>query len=63
MYRALICLVVFLIASPGTLRADEIVRQVQEELRNATLFRETSTVKKAGIGWGSQALPKAQGLP
>jgi peptidoglycan hydrolase-like protein with peptidoglycan-binding domain len=38
MCRLLACFLVLLIASPGTLRADETVRQIQEELRKRNLF-------------------------
>lgn len=38
MHRFLSCLVVLLIAVPATLRADETVRQVQEELRKRNLY-------------------------
>ena len=38
MYRVLACLFVLLIATPGTLQADEKVRQVQEELRKRNLY-------------------------
>jgi hypothetical protein len=38
MYRVLACFFVLLIATPGTVRADEIVRQVQEELRKRNLY-------------------------
>lgn len=38
MCRVLLCLLFLLIAVPGTLRADETVRQVQEELRKRNLY-------------------------
>ena len=38
MFRILACLLLFLIAAPGTVRADETVRQVQEELRKRNLY-------------------------
>ena len=38
MYRVLGCCLVLLFATPGALRADEIVRQVQEELRKRNLY-------------------------
>lgn len=38
MYRVLACFFVLLIAAPETLRADETVRQVQEELRKRNLY-------------------------
>jgi putative peptidoglycan binding protein len=38
MCRVLACFCVFLIAASGTLRADETVRQVQEELRKRNLY-------------------------
>jgi Putative peptidoglycan binding domain len=38
MYRILACFFVLLIAAPETLRADETVRQVQEELRKRNLY-------------------------
>ena len=38
MHRFLVCLFCLLIAVPGTLRADETVRQVQEELRKRNLY-------------------------
>jgi hypothetical protein len=38
MYRVLACLCVVLIATSGSVRADEIVRQVQEELRKRNLY-------------------------
>jgi hypothetical protein len=38
MCRVLACLCALLIATPGTLQADEIVRQVQEELRKRNLY-------------------------
>lgn len=38
MCRALACFFVLLIATPGTLRADETIRQVQEELRKRNLY-------------------------
>lgn len=38
MYRILACLCVLLVAAPGILRADETVRQVQEELRKRNLY-------------------------
>lgn len=38
MCRVLVCLVVLLIAAPGTSRGDETVRQVQEELRKRNLY-------------------------
>jgi hypothetical protein len=36
--RVLVCLCLFSVALPGTLRADETVRQVQEELRKRNLY-------------------------
>jgi hypothetical protein len=38
MCRVLACFLVFLIAASGTARGDEIVRQVQEELRKRNLY-------------------------
>jgi peptidoglycan hydrolase-like protein with peptidoglycan-binding domain len=38
MSRVLVCLLLFLIVAPGTLRADETVRHVQEELRKRNLY-------------------------
>lgn len=38
MYQVLACFFVLLVAVPGTLRADETVRQVQEELRKRNLY-------------------------
>jgi hypothetical protein len=38
MCRLVACFLALLIAVPGTLRADEIVRQVQEELRKRNLY-------------------------
>ena len=38
MHRLLACFRLFLIAAPETLRADETVRQVQEELRKRNLY-------------------------
>src|SRR5688572_22848226 len=38
MCRVLVCFLVLLIAVPGSLRADETVRQVQEELRKRNLY-------------------------
>jgi Putative peptidoglycan binding domain len=38
MYRLLLCLLFLVIAAPETLRADETIRQVQEELRKRNLY-------------------------